>query len=230
VKHMQTSRFKNRPSGLTLIELLVVLVVLTVLTLVFFLPPDHNQKAVKARAQRIQCVNNLKSIGVAFRVAPRSDSDRYTTQMSTNQGGSLEFASGPNAFRHFQVMSNELGTPRLLFCPSDAQRQQMWPTNFDLISNSNLSYFVGIDATETAPGSFLSGDRNLTNGAPARNGILELIPTQSPGWTAEMHKEVGNVLFADGSVQQLNMASLRIALTNNADPFTNRLQMPVLTP
>jgi prepilin-type N-terminal cleavage/methylation domain-containing protein/prepilin-type processing-associated H-X9-DG protein len=227
---MQPSPFKNRNRGLTLVELLVVMAVLTVLTIVFIGLPDRNQRAVKARAQRIQCINNLKTIGLAFRVAGGGSSDRYTTQMSTNQGGSLEFGSGPNVFRQFQVLSNELGTPRLLFCPSDAHRQQMWPTNFGLLSNSNVSYFVGITATEIVWASLLSGDRNLTNGAPVRNGILELSATQSAGWTAEMHNQCGNILFADGSVQTMTTASLRIALTNNANPFTNRLQMPVLTP
>ena len=223
---MKLSFSKQKERGLTRTELLVVIVVITFFAIVFAAQPDRN---AKKRAQRIQCINNLKIIGLSFRISPGGCDDRYLTQTSTNRGGSLEFASGPNAFRHFQVMSNELGTPRLLFCPSDAHRQQLWPTNWDQLSNSNLSYFVGIDAGETVPNGFLSGDRNVTNGAPLKNSILELTLDRPVGWTEELHHDAGNLLLADGSVQQRTTPGLDQALEQSGVD-TNRLQMPVLGP
>jgi prepilin-type N-terminal cleavage/methylation domain-containing protein/prepilin-type processing-associated H-X9-DG protein len=223
---MKTSLSINRTRGLTLVEVLTVVVVLAFFAAVYLSKTDRD---VKRRAQRVVCLNNLKQVGLAFRVSMGGCSDRYNTQTSTNQGGSLEFASGPNAFRHFQVMSNELGTTRLLFCPADSGRSQMWSTNFDSLSNSNVSYFVGVDAVETDPAGLLSGDRHLTNGTPVKNGLLEFSTDPNAGWTAEMHNREGNLLFADGSAHKVTTAGLRVAITNQS-VTTNRLQMPVLIP
>ncbi len=87
-----------------------------------------------------------------------------------------------------------------------------------IIGNSNISYFVGVDATETNVQSILSGDYNLTNGSPVRNGILTLTTNEPLGWTVEIHKNVGDLLMADGSVQQASTAGLRagVAITGSA--------------
>ena len=166
---------------MTLIEVLVVLAVLLLLA-ALFLPAGHRPGVAK----RIQCANNLKQIGVAFRLSEGPQSPEFL-MAKTNDGGTMEFASGPNEFRHFLAMTNELGTPKVLFCPSESDRARFEATTFSptprpaeisFASNSNLSYFVGINAIETDPQSILSGDRNLTNGTPLKNGILELIPNQ----------------------------------------------------
>jgi len=52
----------------------------------------------------------------------------------------------------------------------------------------------------------LSGDHNITNGTPVRNGLLELTTGNPAGWTAEMHNKVGNIGLADGSVQPVSIA------------------------
>jgi prepilin-type processing-associated H-X9-DG protein len=216
----------NRERGITWFDVLAVVVVLTVFAFVYLAKTDRD---VKRRVQRIMCLNNLKTIGIAFRVAPGGCGDGYNTQISTNQGGSMEFAFGANAFRHFQIMSNELVTPKTLFCPSDSGRSQMLGTNFDSLSNSNVSYFVGVDAKETDPAGFLSGDRNLTNGTPVKNGLLEFSKDPNAGWTTALHNRAGNLLFADGSLQRVTTAELRTAITNQS-VITNRLQIPILTP
>ena len=136
-------------------------------------------------------------------------------------------------------MSNELGgDPKLLLCPGETDAARFQATTFELplktgdilfTSNTNLSYFVGVNATETDPNGILSGDRNLTNGTPIQNGLLELNTNTLAGWTAEMHNKVGNIAMADGSVQQLDTTGLRTAIANASD-FTNLLQMPILSP
>lgn len=213
----------RRERGLTLVELLVIIVVITFLYLML-LPRNTG---TRARAERIRCVNNLKQIGLSTRVWEGDHGDKYSWSISGTNGGTMEFISGPNAWRHFQVMPNELSTPKILVCPADTSRTAA--TNFTFFNNSNLSYFVGIDASETDPQSMLMGDRNLTNGTPVRNGILELTPTHPAGWTDEMHKKVGNIVLADGSVQQVSQSGLRLSLASSG-VVTNRLQMPVLTP
>jgi len=228
------SASRKRSSGLTLIEVLAVIVALMILAALLMPVVDHSA----ARAPRLQCVNNLKQIGLGYRIWPSGQTAKFTFQESVTNGGTMEFTSGPNAFRHFLIMSNELVTPKVLFCPAETDRARIRATTFSFApnpgeipfaSNPNLSYFVGIDAADINPQSILSGDHNITNGTPIKNGILELNTNSPAGWTAELHNQVGNVALADGSVQQLSNTGLRAAVTNTG-MFTNRLQMPVLTP
>jgi hypothetical protein len=209
------------------VELLVVMVVITCCAIFFICQPDRN---MKARALRIQCVNNLKTTGLAFRVWEGDHGDKYPMNVSETNGGTMGFTTGPDVWRHFQVMSNELSTPKVLICPAESDRVRKWATNFAFLRNSNISFFIGVDATnETDPQMILSGDRNLTNGTPIKNGILEVSSNWPAGWTAEMHNKVGNILLSDGSVQQLSGAGLRSTI-GNTSIATNRLQMPVLGP
>src|SRR5690242_5247422 len=93
----------QRERGLTLVELLVIIAVLTFLYLML-LPRNTG---TRARATRIQCVNNLKQIGLGYRVWPAGQASKFTFQESVTNGGTMEFTVGTNAFRHFLVMSNE---------------------------------------------------------------------------------------------------------------------------
>ncbi|MBC8094642.1 MAG: hypothetical protein H7Y43_02410 [Akkermansiaceae bacterium] len=145
-------------------------------------------------------------------------------EVSTNFGGSRELALEGSAVSTFQVMSNELSTPKILLCPNDTKRQAA--TNFSAgFSRTNLSYFIGVDATETNTTMFLSGDRNITNGTTLRGGFLELSTNRLSGWTSEIHDKNGNIGLADGSVQQLTTIGLRNAVVVTG-VATNRLAMP----
>ena len=213
---------KNR--AITLLELLVVLAVLAVLAVIFLpalLKPQPD------RALDIQCANNLKQVGLACRVWEGDHNDKYPPFVSATNGGSMEYITGTNLWRHFQVMSNEISTPKVLICPDDDDRN--FATNFTWFNDSNISFFLGIDATDTNPQMILSGDRNITNGTPVKNGILTLSTNNPSRWTKEMHNKVGNVCLADGSLQQVSIAGLQTTVANTGFT-TNRLQMPVLTP
>ena len=172
--------------------------------------------------QKINCVNNQRQIGLAFRTWALDNGDQFPMSVSTKEGGVLESNGGPAAFLNFRAMSNELSTPKLLVCPEDAKRH--WATNFGSdLNNSKLSYFVGLDAGPTNVNMLLSGDRNLTNNSLPRNGILVLDPGNAVGWTHELHKLRGGIVFADGSVQSVSNGAFRAVLQGN---FTNRLAMP----
>ena len=212
---------------MTLIEVLVVLVILGVIA-VIFLPALMNPGP--QRALRIQCVNNLKQCALAARVWEGDNNDKYPPQVPGTNGGTMDFITGPSAWRHFEVMSNELSTPKVVFCPAESDRNRFTATNFVNFCNSNVSFFFGVDVTnETNPAMILSGDHNITNGVPVKNGLLELTTNRLAGWTSEMHDKVGNVALADGSVQQVSIVGLQNTIANTG-LATNRLQMPILTP
>jgi type II secretory pathway pseudopilin PulG len=209
---------KNSDRAFTLIALLVVLAVVAILA-AMLLPALAK---AKQRAQRIQCVNNLKQCGLAVRIWSGDNNDKFPMAVSNKLGGTLEWVPEGNAFRHFQVMSNMLSTPKILVCPADTRQVAQ---DFVHLNNQNLSYFVGLDATENNPQMLFSGDRNVTNGlAPVRT-ILKLVPSRPAGWTAAMHHEAGNVGLSDGSVQQYTTSALRTAIKNTGDA-TNRIALP----
>jgi len=184
---------------------------------------------------RVECVNNVKRIGMAFRVWIGDQGDRYPMQVAEKFGGSQESGFGAKMFRHFEVMSNELNSPKVLFCPSESDR---WRTSADyfrfaphrpgetpFLSNTNVSYFIGLDAADIFPQMLLTGDHNLTNGTAVDHGLLVLSTNRPAGWTREMHQLQGNVGLADGSVQSLSTQGLRNALGQTGFE-TNRLAMP----
>ena len=192
----------NHQQGFTVIEVCVVVSI--VLFLAAFLVPNLIHQ--KARANRIRCTSHLKQVGLGFRLWANDHEEQYPFT-STNAAGSQRWINSPEVFRHYQVMSNELVTPRILVCPRDTQRR---PTeNFGSFSNANLSYFVGLDAREDAPQSILSGDRNLTGGTLSNYFLRVLTPKTAVAWTKEIHQNAGNVGLGDGSVQQMTTAALR---------------------
>src|ERR1019366_4277346 len=186
-------RFSKKIRAFTLIELLVVIAIIAILA-ALLLPA---LAAAKKKAQRIQCVNNLKEICVAFRLWEGDNNNMLPMAVTMANGGAMDargsaavgptqganFNSGTSikgVFPMFFVMSNELNTPKILYCPSEYQtaRNQAttWmpslasnPLNLTFYANDkNVSYFVGVDADENFPQMFLVGDHNmglLNNGA-----------------------------------------------------------------
>ena len=154
----------------------------------------------------IRCLNNLKQVGLSYRLWANDYGGEYPFS-STNAAGSLAWANTPEVFRHYQALSNELVTPKVLHCRSDRSRSAA--TDFTQLSNTNLSYFVGLDAREDAPNSILSGDRFLTGGTLSNGFLRVLTPASAAGWIQEIHENVGNIGLGDGSVQQVRAVQLR---------------------
>jgi prepilin-type processing-associated H-X9-DG protein len=207
-------------TGFTFVALLVILAVLALLA-AMLLPA---LAGAHARARQIQCVNNLKECGLAFRIWEADHNDEYPMDVPMAKGGTKEFDTGADTFRHFQVMSNELSTPKILICPADTRTVA---DDFVILKNQNVSYFVSLDASETSPQVFLDGDRNLTSDDQPKNGILKLVPGQRLSCTPSIHVNQGNVGLADGSVQQLSNPGLHRALQNSGTPTnTWRISLP----
>ena len=217
-------------AAFTLLELMLVMLIIAILA-ALVLPALEK---AKARAKRIECVSQLRGMGAAFHLFAHDHGSAFPFQVSTNEGGSREFvhggfALGDNfyfAYRHFQVISNELGLPRLLVCPADRGRTNA--AGFPVLRNDNISYFAGVTADYSKPDSLLAGDGNLTDGAGS-GAILKLATNGSPAWTSGCHEYKGNILFADGHVEQLNGGGLVGAIYNSGVPV-NALFVPVAQP
>ena len=191
---MKPTRPTRTNAASTWLEVLVIIVVVFLLWLVM-----HGMVSARNRAYRIRCNNYLKQVGLAARIWSNDHGERFPWTVSTNQGGTLEYASSAEVYRHFVVMSNELTTPFVLKCLSDTRR--ISAKSFSSLANENISYFIGLDADEDRPQTILSGDRNITGGVTNGNWFL-FGSNALPGWDSTIHDHVGNIGLGDGSVQQ----------------------------
>ena len=211
-----TRRIRNR--GLTLVEVLVVLFVLLGLFWVMAASPLGSSRLRAQKAKRIQCLNQLKNIGLAFRIVASEHSDG-TRNLPAHPGGTRDGSEDPGSvWRQVLVLSNEWATPAVLRCPADVERKPattFGATSGDrrsvsFSSDQHLSYFLGLNASEAWPQSILAGDRNLTNETgPFGPGRRIIASGARIGFSQKMHDSAGNVLLADGSVQQVTSSRLR---------------------
>jgi hypothetical protein len=132
----------------------------------------------KGTAERIQCTSNLRIIGAALRDWSGDSGGRLPWNVRTDAGGTMELAQpnsegfDKNPWVHFQVLSNELGEPKYLVCPSDSAKVPA--KAFSDLQAVNVSYEI----------------RSVTNAGPENpSEILVRCPIH------------GAVLLSDGSVE-----------------------------
>jgi hypothetical protein len=120
--------------------------------------------AAKNKAQVINSVNNLKQIGLAFRIWEGDNNDQYPFNVSQAQGGVKELCeTDSNGFEKnpaavFMVMSNELSTPKILVCANDPDKKAA--TDFSSLTAKNISYQLrtGTNVNESNPDEVLAVD------------------------------------------------------------------------
>jgi prepilin-type N-terminal cleavage/methylation domain-containing protein len=213
---------RSKLTAFTLIELLVVIAIIAILASLL-LPALAR---AKARAQRISCVNNLKQVGLSFRLYSNDHDDKFPFNTYEKNGGSVPDATptttdptaSGSAVKIYTCLSNELVTPKVLVCGSDGSRSKALDFMGSFDNENELSYFAGVTADESKPLTILSGDRNIvglnpkldknTSGASTDNwGTAPA--TGAPVAGSGIHVNNGNIGLGDGSVQQLNQTTLK---------------------
>ena len=224
----------KQKKAFTLIELLVVIAIIAILA-AMLLPA---LAAAKRKAQKINCVNNLKQVGLAFRIWEGDNGDKYPMALSSAAGGAQEFigcaannGAPPKTYNMpyvFIVMSNELSTTKVVVCPSDS-RQNQTQSSFTSLKKDNVSYFVFGDAADAYPQMIIAGDRNLgtsSQGAPTGAMFAAASPSTWTfgnlwAWTSgDLHLKTGNLGLTDGSVQTTTIAACQAAFINATNGYT----------
>jgi prepilin-type N-terminal cleavage/methylation domain-containing protein/prepilin-type processing-associated H-X9-DG protein len=229
-------RRSNQSShALTLTEVLVVIAILVLLAAIL-LPVLAK---VKRGGSHIPCASNVKQICLSYLIWADDHNGKFPMEISTANGGTMELVAKGDVFSTFQVMSNELENPRLLYCPCDTDHS-VFPiapgpliinidsagSNFSGDLKNHVSYFVGLDADTNRPKAFLSGDDNFAvGGVPVKSGLLEISTNAPITWTAARHVNQGNIGLADGSVWQTD-DKLLVQKLIETGVATNRLAIP----
>ena len=221
---MRATSIKQRAEAFSLLELFVLLAGIAILA-ALLLPAQRGPRT----ARRIICMNNLKQVGLVINMFAADHNNQFPMQTSVTNGGSLEYIGTGSPAPHFQTVSNYLsGNWRPLHCPADQSKE---PTaNHASISDSNISYFLSMDATYGRPGNILAGDRNLeASGQPVKPGLFSLTTSAAVSWTSGLHSQGGtvmggNLLFVDGHVE---FSTRKLpAVIQRQNLATNRLAFP----
>jgi hypothetical protein len=227
-------RCRRLNQGITLFEVALVIAILGFMAMLAPLITPSKRCSL-----RPTCDNNLKQLALAVKIWAGDHNDKYPMELSKAFGGTKELMDTPDAWKTFQVMSNELSAPIYIFCPQDPKHK--YATNFDDSLTNGLSYFLAASATDSDPQLFLSSDDDLLlNGTPVKSGPLNMADSDILQWDTDRHGGVadqgwfkrlkkygaGYIAFTDGSVQGTTDSSLTNFLHQSFPYSTNRLVIP----
>ena len=215
---------RQRPAAFSLTELLLVVAIIGILAAIIL----TRQPDASYQPPRIRCINNLKNIGVAFRIFAVDNDDRYPLQATTNAhihppGGSGGFpgavgSSNAQPWQVFQSMWNELQYPTVLLCPSDRDRATytyfsglfdspgaMTTSSLGHPDNQSpaLSYTTLAIADESHPLQLLAADRNL-NSATATNASITAPLPSGTRYTVSSPAAANSLFWVSGVSNKLH--------------------------
>ena len=220
---MKTPSSKVKVKAFTLVEVLVVIAVLLLLAVLLLPALPHG---VRIRGN-VSCMNNLKQVDLASIMYASDYNEQFPWQISSKNGGTMEYVSSGQTSPHFRKLSNYgSNLPNRLVCPAD--KVKTVATNVDMLTDQNISYFLNVDAPfKNKPAlTFLAGDRNLQmNGQAVKPGLFVLTTNLDMSWTREIHPSGGSLAFADGHVEFVQANNLN-SIVQQQPLATNRLCIP----
>jgi len=187
----------------------------------------------RSRSEQVVCLSNLRQIGHAFQLWASEHAEKAPWWTHISDGGSFQAPGDPtppwlssrgNVWFQFAWISNELSTPNILVCPSDAGVGSPRKIANDFSAspsggfvnpsykNNSVSYLIGLHSFFDFPRSVLSGDRNMrydSGNVACSTGLgstlaITTIDLNNPRWTNSIHGLAGNVVFTDGSVERFS--------------------------
>jgi type II secretory pathway pseudopilin PulG len=231
---MKITRSSTLRCGLTLIEVVVTICVIAFLA--SMIPVSFS--SAKPRAQRINCVNNLRALGLAYQSWAGEVDNLFPADASAMRSGWKDLLGNSNqgfiAWTNYVLLNQRFINrtnyqPKNVVCPAD---ERTTAKSFSELCNTNISYFIGVGAKGNIPNSILAGDRNLGPGPNPKDdygfsprvgsGNDVILQTNSPlCWSLSMHSHgnpvgAGNLLLGDGSVQQSSSGRLAFDYLPNA--------------
>ena len=227
-------RHSEIPAAFTRAELLITLAVLSLFVAIVLPALAHD----RARSARIICANNLRQISAAQQLWGNDHNDIPPVMVPLNDGGTRLHPLAANAWLHFAWLSNELATPKVIFCPSDtgkpAEEFTGSPTNGYLnpnFANRATSYFVAYSSIYGDPRqAIIGGDRNVTVEGVDGCSFLNVASRIGGGggrWTTNLHNLVGNAQARDGSVEMLSSEEMQARmLMRYDDNSTKHIAIP----
>lgn len=237
---MRRIQSNSAREAFTLIELLVVISIIAILA--GLLIPALAR--AKAKARRTQCISNLKQVGTGYQMWLHDYEDKFPWMVDRKEGGSsgMTTASG-----HYQVLSNQLSSPKILACPTLDRYRPAAITFGRNFNDKNVSYGLGTDARVTMDSangnngmnsnggqSFTTVDMDIEGGTSAsctragRVTVTSFAGTygngdsyKPVGWSKTNHVNAGEMALVDGTVVAVDSIGLRQQLSLSQDAGNN---------